>query len=175
MTTPWEHVIRLDERPSALDGFDCNNPEINNWLATHALSQHKQHNVTVWVCLNTRGETVGVFALRTTTVLAPTDLSNTQRKHWGVNTNGFATALMIAQLGLAKHYQGQGYGNLLLREAESKCVESALTVACKLLVVDAQHQGVISFYTSHKYTHVGGDRLVKPLRLTLSDYQHHAP
>lgn len=156
---PWKRVEPLGEHHDKT-AFSCGQVAIDHWLHDEALNQQRQGNISVWVCVGEQDRLCAFFASRVHVLSVPTSLSSTRRKYWGVNERGFAPAFMIAKLGLDRALQGRGYGKVLLHEALRKCVEAADRAACKLIVVDALDDRLVSFYENQGFVPIEGRRLI---------------
>lgn len=159
---PWA-TIRLISSPSDVQGFTCGHPSMDQWVHKEAYSQQRQGNVTTWLCLGDDGKPLAFFSLKMHVLTVPNSFSNSQKKRWGVNSDGHAPAFFIAKLGLHVDLHGQGLGHELLREAQQKCVTSAQTVACKVIALDAIDHSLIDFYTKAGFVRIGeGLRFIRP-------------
>lgn len=82
-----------------------------------------------------------------------------------VDTPRFAlvSATLLGRLAIAREYQGQGLGSVLLVRALRKADESAATVGSCVAVVDAIDDGAVRFYEAHGFV-----RLPDSARLVLA-------
>jgi GNAT superfamily N-acetyltransferase len=152
----WSAVRPLDDDHD-LDVFLSGRPSVDTWLQDKA--RQNSHFVHTHVCVDEAGIVRGFFALRT--VVVPVEgLSN--RLSRGAQ-DGFATASLLAQMGVRREDQGGGQGALLVGEAMKKAVEAHKASSLQLFVVDAAEESLVPFYEKYGFA-----RLPNSLRLAVT-------
>ncbi|MCF7552589.1 GNAT family N-acetyltransferase [Pseudonocardia sp. WMMC193] len=95
------------------------------------------------VCVDANGAVVAFFALRT--VIANVSAAPSRLRRTG-NAEGLAPAILLAQMGVAEQYQGQGHGARLFFRAVEEALVAHTAVRMPLLVLDAADEGLVPFY-----------------------------
>lgn len=147
-----------------LGAFDCGEEAYNTWLAANAESVHNSGNAAVHLLIEnvkplTDGKVVGYYALSPTQVVRDEMPKSVGRG--GVNpTPGYLLAKMALDTSLRGDTVNR-WGAQLLREALFTIVEAAAAGGGRIIVVDADNESLIPWYTSHgfKPTGVGDLRL----------------
>lgn len=97
------------------------------------------------------------------TALAQGDVPEAARKH--IPRYPLVSATLIGRLAVAKDWQGQRLGAVLLADALRRALASAETVGSTMVVVDALDEGAAAFYTAHGFVRLPDSlRLVLPMR-----------
>jgi predicted N-acetyltransferase YhbS len=132
-----------------LSGFDCGEPELNEWLGKHAKAAvaERTANVVV-VCRGPR--VVGYYALANGAVAHPEVSAKVRR-----NTPNPIPAIILARLAVDISEQGAQLGKSLLRDAFKRSLLAARHSAARLLLVQPLHDKAAAFYAKHGF---------KPLR-----------
>jgi len=75
---------------------------------------------------------------------------------------------MIGRLAVAKDWQGQRLGAVLLADALRRAPVSAETVGSSMIVVDALDESAAAFYAAHGFVRLPeSQRLVIPMRMVV--------
>lgn len=59
--------------------------------------------------------------------------------------------MLIGRLAVDQHYRGQGFGELLLVDALSRCFKLSLEIGAMAVVVDAKDEGAARFYERYGF------------------------
>lgn len=128
-----------------LSGFDCGEPELDDWLKKHA--QAARFNRTATVLVVCRGhKVVGYYALCNGAV-AHTATSAKVRK----NMPNPIPAIILARLAVDKTEQGAGLGASLLRDAFRRTLVAAKLSAANLVIVQPLHSKAAVYYAKHGF------------------------
>lgn len=141
-------------------GFESGNVEVDQWLSQKALQSQSKHLTNTKVLLSDVGTIVGYYTLATSQV----DFSDLPE--------GLAKSLprrplpvaILAWLGIAKSFQGQGIGTRLLATALRDCHGAGQTFAFIAVVLDCVDQPTKDFYQRFDFEELPG----YPMRLYLS-------
>ncbi len=86
------------------------------------------------------------------------------RKH--VPRYPLVSSTLIGRLAVAKAWQGQHLGSILLADALHRAFESADSVGSSMVIVDALDEIAAGFYAAHGFVRLPDSlRLVLPMRL----------
>jgi len=139
-----------------LDGFDCGNPLLNEWLARYALvSQQANAARTFVVCDHSR--VIGFYSLAVGSVQyeeAPPRVQKGLARHP-------IPIMILARLAVDKTYHGCKFGAGLLKDALLRAVNVSEQAGVRAVFVNAKDQRARSFYEKHGFE----SSLVDPLWL----------
>jgi len=143
-----------------LGAFDCGEPAYNDWLARHAVASVRAGVAAVYVLLEETADqsrVVGYYAINPTQVVreaVPTSLS----RGWPQTVPAWKLGKLAVHLDLRADKAAQ-WGRQLLRDALETIVRVADAGGGKVIVVDADNQGLLDFYLRNgfKLTGIEGD------------------
>lgn len=149
-------VARLDEAHD-LEGFRSGRPELDDWLARHALDADARRTARTFVWH--RGDRVVVaYYTLTAHLLQPERLPRSM----GRGGPHQIPAVLLARLALDHSLPGRGLGGALLADALERVIVATETVAARFVVVDAIDEGAADFYAHHGFRRIPGSlRLVQ--------------
>lgn len=152
-------VEPLEERHD-LEGFDCGNTSLNEWLRLHARHATRQGTRTYLLVDDTEDDIAGYFSLAPHLIEREAIPPKIGR---GAPTR--IPAILIAKLALQRTHHGQGLGGELLIRALATTVGAARAAGGKLVVVDAVDDDAARFYRHHDFQAIALDphRLVQKL------------
>jgi GNAT superfamily N-acetyltransferase len=129
-----------------LDGFACGNPELDEWLKSHARGAAGQGTRTYLLIEEDSGAVVGYFAI------APHLIEREEApRSIGRGAPRRVPAILLAKLALAEHLHGQGLGAELLVFALRTVVSAARSAGGRVVVVDAIDERAVAFYRAHDF------------------------
>jgi hypothetical protein len=140
VTEPWVRVEPLDDSHLISD-FSSGRESVDTWFREKA--RGAAHLTSTKVCVDAEGKVCAFFAL-TSVIINVSGLPN-RLKRAGDN-NGYAVAIMLAQMGLAQEHQGQGHGRRLFFRAAQEAALGYEVARVQLLVLDAADASLIPFY-----------------------------
>ncbi len=127
-----------------LDGFDCGEPALAEWLKRHARGAQASGSARVFVTTVEDGETVvGYYALAAAQV-APGEATERARK--GQPRARPVPAILLARLAVDRAHQGAGLGRSLLQDVLLRCLEAAEAIGARVLLVHAKHDAAKAWY-----------------------------
>lgn len=122
--------------------FACGDCNVDVWLQQYALQNQEKHLSTTSVLIDASNTIVGYFTLAAGQVLCdelPQHLTSRLPKR------GLPVAV-LAWLGVATEFQGQGFGHRLLAQALNDCYRASKTLAFIGIIVDCLDQRTKAFY-----------------------------
>lgn len=143
-----------------LEGFDCGNEELSDWLKQHAANATKQGTRTYVLIAEETSSVVGYFSI------APHLLERDEApKKIGRGAPKRIPAVLLAKFAIDRTEQSKGLGSEFLIRALERIVEAARTGGGKVLVVDAIDDAAASFYEHHDFEPIPENprRLVRKL------------
>lgn len=157
------------ERAHDRAGFACGEPELDRWLADHALGAQAADSARVFV--STDGHrVVGYYALAAAQ-LQPGEASERALK--GQPKGRPVPAVLLARLAVDMGHQGRGLGRSLLQDALLRANEAAGEVGIRVMLVHAKHEHASRWYKRFGFEESPTDPLhlvllMKDLRAFLS-------
>lgn len=129
-------------------GFDCGQPELNDYLARHARQAHESGAAKTYVAVDAAdGTTVlGYYTLSPAQVefgLVPVAARPAGGGRHPVG--GFR----LARLAVSTAVQGRGLGGQLLIGAAQRCIQVSAQVGGTLLLIDAKDQRAADWYKTY--------------------------
>ncbi len=155
----WERLAR--EHPRSR--FRCGEPEVDAWLRTKAWQHQKKHLSATQVLLAPDARIAGYYTLATGQVdfaELPDDLARKLPRR-------ALPIAILAWLGVATNYQGQGMGKILVARALRDCYEAGATFLFVAVLLDCLNEDAKRFYGQWDFQEVPGH----PYRLLLG-YRH---
>lgn len=134
-------MIEKLQRHHAVDEFDCGRQELNRFLQQHALQNQQSGGAQTYVGLVDQ-TVVGYYALAVGSVEqehAP------ERVKKGLTWHSIPI-MILARLAVDRHWQNQGIGAALLKDAMLRTLQAADIAGIRALVVHAKDDPARSFY-----------------------------
>lgn len=129
------------QRHHAVDAFDCGREDLNRFLQQYALpNQHSGGSQTYVGLVN--DTVVGYYALAAGSIeqdVAPERVKKGLAKH-------SIPIMLLARLAVALHWQKQGVGAALLKDATLRTLQAADIAGIRALVVHAKDEKAKQFY-----------------------------
>lgn len=130
------------ERGHDRERFACGEPELDRWLADHALEAQASGSARVFV--STDGQrVVGYYALAAAQ-LRPEEAN--ARALRGQPKERPVPAVLLARLAVDLGHQGQGLGRSLLQDAMLRANEAAEELGIRVMLVHAKHERAGHWY-----------------------------
>jgi GNAT superfamily N-acetyltransferase len=132
-----------------LDGFDCGEPALDEWLERHARGAQASGSARVFVTTLQDGETVvGYYALAATQS-APEEATERARK--GLPQARPVPAILLARLAVDRVHQRLGLGRSLLQDVLLRCLDAAEAIGARVLLVHAKHDAAKTWYLQYGF------------------------
>ena len=132
-----------------LGGFSSGQPELDRWLAEHALDAAARRTARTFVWHRGDHNVAGYYSL-TAHLLQREELP----RSLGRGGPREIPAVLLARLALDQSFHGQGLGGALLAEALERVLAATETVAARFVVVDAIGEDAARFYEHHGFTQI---------------------
>ncbi len=132
-----------------IDGFDCGNTKLNDWLKAHALNNEGRSSRTYVLVANTgpqKGDVIGYYTLATGGVTR----SEMPRKIRQDLPNP-APVMMLGRLAVDERHQRKGIGPALLCEAMQRTLEISQSAGVRALMVHAIDDEAVTFYLKYGF------------------------
>ena len=146
-----------------VDGFECGQPALDEWLRRRALGNQAVGSSRTWVVVEEPGaNVVGYYASSTASVLrmsAPTRFRRNQPQQ--------VPAILLARLAVDQRQKGKGLGAALLKHFMLKALEVAELVGVRMVLVHAKDEEAQAFYSHFGFVESPVDPLV--LMMLLAD------
>ncbi len=130
------------ERGHSCEGFECGEPELDRWLAEHALEAQGSGGARVFVS-TAEGRVVGYYALAAAEV-RPEEA--TARALKGQPRRRAVPAVLLARLAVDEGHQDSGLGRSLLQDAMLRAAETAEQIGVRVMLVHAKHERARRWY-----------------------------
>lgn len=124
-----------------LSQFKCGKTSLDNWLKKRALSNHKK-GFTVVMVVHDAGQVVGYYGLAPTAIV-PTAMPRSIRTGQPPDP---VPCLLLGQLATDINWIGNGIGTGLLKHALERCIDAAMLVGGRALVVNAVDEEATEFW-----------------------------
>ena len=135
-------LLRADH---ALEGFDCGDGTLNDWLARRAVRNQAAGSSRTWVVTN--GERViGYYSSSAAAILRSESPRRAVR-----NQPDPLPALLLGRLAVDIEHQGRGLGRALLQHFVVKAAEVARITGVRVLLVHATDSNAAAFYRHHGF------------------------
>ncbi len=134
-------TIKKLQRHHAIEPFDCGRDELNRFLAQYALQSQQSGGAQTYVGLVDH-TVVGYYALAVGSVeqeQAPERVKKGLAKH-------SIPIMLLARLAVDRHWQNQGIGAALVKDAVLRTLQAADIAGIRALVVHAKDDAARSFY-----------------------------
>lgn len=162
MRDPTYRVIKLAPGHD-LGAFDCGEPTYNDWLFRHAGSSVHAGVAAVYLLLEeTEGQSrvVGYYAISPTQVVRD-DVPKPLSRGWPRTVPAWKLGKLAVHIDLRADKDAQ-WGRHLLREALETIVRVADAGRGKVIIVDADNQGLLDFYLRNGFKTTGVKRDLSP-------------
>ena len=142
MSAAYEPVRKLSAA-DAVEGFDCGQPALNQFLQRYALVNQKGNSAQTYVCCY-EGEVVGFYSLAVGSVdpeSAPSRVMKGLARHP-------VPVMVLARLAVDQDHQRRGLGQALLKDALLRTAQAADIAGIRCLLVHAKDDAARQWYES---------------------------
>jgi len=130
-----------------LEGFDCGEPTLNDWLARRALGNQASGTSRTWVVIDEPARTVvAYYASSTASVMraaAPRRIARDQPAD--------LPAILLGRMAVDSRHQRKGLGGAMLKHFMTKAIEVSEKVGVRLVLVHAKDDQAKGFYQHHGF------------------------
>ena len=128
-----------------LSGFDCGEPELDDWLRRRALRNQASRASRTFVV--TRGDVVAGYHALAVGSVARIDTVNDLRR----NMPDPIPVMVLGRLAVHRPFAGAGVGAGLLKDAIHRTLAVSEMAGVAALVVHAKHEKAAGFYLRHGF------------------------
>src|ERR1700690_93891 len=158
-------VIRRLEEQDDVDGFDCGDAALNNYLKRHAWTNQEKVSIGVsYVVIDEAAPrtVLGYFTLAAASV--PRDML--PKKHVRGLPPYDLPLILLARLAVDRRFAGRGLGHALIAEAFRISLRVADEVGCRAIVTDA-YRDRVGWYARYGFVPIEGAAEGGPQRMFL--------
>lgn len=145
MTAVYEPVCKLSAA-HLVDGFDCGQPLLNQFLQRYALVNQKANSAQTYVCCQA-GEVMGFYRLAVGSVdpqAPPARVARGLARHP-------VPVMLLARLAVDRRHHGKGLGKALLRDALLRTAQAADIAGVRCLLVHAKDDAARQWYEAWEF------------------------
>lgn len=130
-----------------LEGFDCGEPALNDWLARRALGNQAAGTSRTWVVIDEPTRTVvAYYASSTASVMRAV-----MPRHIARDQPADLPAILLGRMAVDRRHQGNSLGAAMLKHFITKALEVSELVAVRLVLVHAKDRQANDFYRHHGF------------------------
>lgn len=134
-----------------VDDFDCGEPLLDGWLATHALGNEGKASRTYVITPASDGVAIaGYYSLATGSV-SRSELARRLRH----NLPDPVPVLILGRLAVDRRHAGAGLGSGMVREALARTAEISRVAGVRMLIVHALGDEAVRFHARHGFRPFG--------------------
>ncbi|MBS0510322.1 MAG: GNAT family N-acetyltransferase [Proteobacteria bacterium] len=145
MSSIYEPIRKL-EAADAVEGFDCGQPALNQYLHRYALLNQRASSAQTYVCCSA-GAVAGFYSLAVGSAApesAPPRVTKGLARH-------AVPVMLLARLAVDKDHQGKGLGKALLKDALLRTAQAADIAGIRCLLVHAKDATAQQWYQSWEF------------------------
>ena len=145
MSAVYEPVRKLSAA-DLVDGFNCGQPALNQFLQRYALVNQKANSAQTYVCCQA-DVVVGFYSLAAGSVdpeSAPPRVMKGLARHP-------VPVLILARLAVDQNHQGKGLGKALLKDALLRTAQAADIAGIRCLLVHAKDEAARQWYAAWEF------------------------
>lgn len=138
--------IRKLAASDVVEGFDCGQPALNQYLERHAFLNQRANSAQTYVCC-VASSVVGFYSLAVGSVepdRAPERVIKGLARH-------AVPVMLLARLAVDKGHQGKGLGQALLKDALLRTAQAADIAGIRCLLVHAKDEAAQRWYESWEF------------------------
>jgi GNAT superfamily N-acetyltransferase len=144
-----------------LDGFDCGEPALDEWLRRRALANQASGATRTWAVIEEAShDVVAYYGSSTGSILRSAALTRIRR-----NQPEEIPAIVLARLAVDQRHKGKGLGAALLKHFMLKALEVAGSVGVRVLLIHAKDEAAQGFYGHYGFVESPLDPLVMMMLL----------
>lgn len=145
MSSGFEAVRKLVATDD-VDGFDCGEPALNQFLQRYAWVNQKAHSAQTYVCCQA-GAVAGFYSLAVGSVEPESTPSRVMK---GLARHP-VPVMILARLAVGQIHQGQGLGKALLKDALRHTAQAADIAGIRCLLVHAKDDAARRWYAAWEF------------------------
>jgi GNAT superfamily N-acetyltransferase len=128
--------------------FDCGDEDVNRFLREQALQDHEKDMSRTMVLIEDKVDNTRVIGYHTLAIRQvrheeiPGDKPKIRRS---------IPVVLLGQLGVDKAFQGRGFGELLLMDAQARVEEISKRTGIRAMMLDARNKRLARWYEQHDF------------------------
>lgn len=153
MTNLYQPIRKLADG-DGVDGFDCGQPALNQFIQRFAWASQKSSSAQTYVCIH-QGQVAGFYSLTVGSVeysAGSTRLTKGLPKHP-------VPVMILARLAVDVQHQGTGLGQALLKDALLRTAQAANIAGIRALLVHAKNETAKQWYEQWEFESSPSDPL----------------
>lgn len=128
--------------------FDCGDEEVTSFLREKALQDQERDLSRTMVLINSKESARAIIGYHT---LVMTQVRQEEIPRDRPRITRGIPVILLGQLGIDTKAQGQGFGDLLLTDAQARAAEIAQKVGIRALMLDARNERLARWYEQHDF------------------------
>jgi GNAT superfamily N-acetyltransferase len=130
-----------------LEGFDCGEPALNDWLTRRAGSNQEAGTSRRWVVIDRPTKmVVAYYASSTASVMRAAAPRRVAR-----NQPADLPAILLGRMAVDIRHQDKGVGDAMLKHFMTKAIQVSEKVGVRLVLVHAKNEQAKDFYRHHGF------------------------
>jgi len=141
--------------------FDCGDEEVTNFLLQKALQDQNKDLSRTMVLVGEKADPKTIVGYHT---LIFAQVSQEHIPNDKPTIKRPMPVILLGQLGIDKAFQGKGYGELLLMDAQARVDEISRKVGIRAMVLDARNETLAKWYEKYDFIRFPNElRMFKPI------------
>lgn len=128
--------------------FDCGDEEVTKFLREKALQDQERDLSRTMVLVD---ETVSPKQIIGYHTLIMTQVSQEEIPNDRPKIKRGIPVILLGQLGIDMNFQGKGYGDLLLMDAQARIDEISNKIGIRAMMLDARNERLAQWYEKHDF------------------------
>lgn len=133
--------------------FDCGDEEVTRFLHEQALQDQEKNLSRTMVLIDEMSYSARIIGYHTLLLM---QVKQEQIPHDKPKIKRDIPVILLGQLGIDKAFQGQGYGELLLMDAQARVHEISKRVGVRALMLDARNESPARWRQAHDFIRFPG-------------------
>lgn len=130
-----------------LEGFDCGEPALNDWLVRRAVGNQAAGTSRTWVVIAEPARLVVAYYASSTASVMRTAVPRPIAR----NQPADLPAILLGRMAVDRGHHGKGLGGAMLKHFMTKAIEVSEKVGVRLVLVHSKDQQAKGFYRHHGF------------------------
>lgn len=152
VTFPKDWRLEPLRRDHPRRSFRSGEPQVDDWLAKHALQNQEKHLSTTRVLLDDAGAIAGYFTL----AMGTAEFNDLPHEITRKLPKRALPVTILAWLGVSQDHQAKGFGKRLLAQALRDCYEASHAFPFVAVILDCMNDRARAFYEHFDFKSVPG-------------------
>lgn len=141
-------LIEPLDRKHNRKSFDCGDEEVTRFLREKALQDHERDLSRTMVLVESEESPKRIAGYHT---LVMTQIRQEEIPNDRPRITRGIPVILLGQLGVDVNFQGQGFGDVLLMDAQARTDEISRKVGIRALMLDARNERLAGWYEQHDF------------------------